>query len=175
MFVAPADGDAVFALDADTGRPLWASPSGLQTEHLLGVSRGRLVVTLHGPSKGVRGFDVATGSTQEPFGWEQHEDKFLGTYGRGLVDDELILWPTAVGLLFLEPAGGWQAFQKVRGSHGNLAYADGVVLVATPTELWGYVFDPTDRRVVPAAEAVRRGRQAAGVRPGGCAAESETD
>lgn len=153
VFVAPADGDGVYALAADTGRPRW-SAAGIQVEHLLGVSRGKLVATVSAPVKGVRGFDVATGDTREPAGWVQHDSTDVGSYGRGLVGDDLIVWPTATtlggSLQFLNPADGTVARLPVAGPHGNLAYADGVVLVATPTHLCGYVFDgPADPRPVP--------------------------
>lgn len=147
VFVAPADGDAVYALDADAGRPVWASARELQVEQLLGVSRGRLVVTLNAPNKGVRGFDVNTGDDRQPHGW-RHIGAALPTHGRGIAGDDLILWPTqsatSKSLWLLDPDDGRPAFvpqPRIPGVAGNLAFADGVMLVATEGELWGYVFD----------------------------------
>ena len=102
VFVAPLDSDVLLALDAATGRELWAA-DGLLADQLLGVSRGRLVATVAGPQKGIRGFDAATGSDREPAGWRQHDDPQLASFGRGLVTDDLILWPTRQGLFPLEP------------------------------------------------------------------------
>ncbi len=147
VFVAPADGDAVYALDADTGRPLWTSAPELQVDQLLGVSRGRLIVTLNAPNKGVRAFDVNTGEDQQPGGW-RHVGAALPTHGRGIAGDDLILWPTqsatSKSLWLLDPDDGRPAFvpqPRIPGVAGNLAFADGVLLVATESELWGYVFD----------------------------------
>jgi outer membrane protein assembly factor BamB len=144
VFAAPADAGAVFALDAGTGQPLWDA-DGLQVDQLFGVSRGRLVVTLGGPVKGIRGLDLATGASVEPGGWRTHDDPQLGSFGRGLASEELLLWPTASreGTYLLHAsdgtnAGGWQTLREARG---NLAYAGGVLVVATPTEVMGYVAD----------------------------------
>ena len=140
VFIAPTDSDRVYALDATTGKPLWeAGPT--QTDQLLGVTRGRLIATVAGPNRGIRGLDVRTGSHAEPDGWATHDDPFLGSFGRGLVSDELVLWPTKSGLFLLNPTDGTNARPPIPGPHGNLAFADGVLLVATPTAVWGYVAD----------------------------------
>ena len=66
----------------------------------------------------------------------------------GIASDDLILWPTQSAtskcLWLLDPDDGRPAFvpqPRIPGVAGNLAFADGVLLVATETELWGYVFD----------------------------------
>jgi outer membrane protein assembly factor BamB len=146
VFVAPADADQVFALDTQTGRTLWqAGP--FQVDQLLGVSRGRLICTLAAPVRGIRGLNVVSGSYHEPDGWMIHDDPQLRSYGRGLVSDDLILWPTQTDLFLLGPEDGLPVRPPIRGPHGNLAFADGVLLVATPTEVWGYV---SDRAELPA-------------------------
>jgi outer membrane protein assembly factor BamB len=138
VFVAPADADRVFALDTQTGRTLWqAGP--FQVAQLLGVSRGRLVCTLAAPVRGIRGLSVENGSYREPDGWMIHDDPMLRSYGRGLVSDDLILWPTQNDLFLLSPEDGLPVRPPIRKPHGNLAFADGVLIVATPTEVWGYV------------------------------------
>ncbi len=139
VFIAPADGDAITALDGQTGEPIW-SVEGIQAEHLLGVVKGRLIATLHGPNKGVRGFDILTGSSTSPNGWEQHDNPQLGSYGRGALAENLLLWPTKENLYLLNPLTGRVARPPVPGPHGNLVVANGMVLVATPTQLWGYDF-----------------------------------
>lgn len=151
VFIAPADGDRVYGLDADTGAKLWESATAVQVEHLLGVSRNRLIAAAHGPTKGLRGYAVTDGRTDEPFGWSQAPNTNQTgpqNYGRGLLSDNLILWPTGDGsergqLNFIDPTDGTpaQLLQPRPGSHGNLAYAEGVLLVATATELWGYRLD----------------------------------
>lgn len=168
VFLAPADSDRIYALDLVSGALLWES-GPLQVTQLLGVSRGRLIAALTGhPSgplpgiSGVRGFDTATGSYREPAGWAVHDDPFLHAHGRGLVSEELILWPTNSrdGTFLLNASDGSRRFPWLPGAQGNLAYADGVLLVATASELWGYVaprrtVDPTHPRLRPLADAGR--------------------
>ena len=138
VFVAPADADRVYAVDADTGRELWAA-GPTQVEQLLGVVRGRLICTVTEPTRGVRGLSVATGSHREPEGWACHDDPGLRSFGRGLVTGDKLLWPTPAGVFFLNPTDGTRLPAFLPHPHGNLAFADGILLVATPTELWGYV------------------------------------
>lgn len=155
VFVAPADADRVYALDAETGRLLWEStPVG--GAQILGVTGGRVVVTVTGPVRGIRGLDVVTGSHRAPEGWAQHDGGGLLGYGRGLVADRAVFWPSRGGLFILDPATGYpvadplQAPGTREGLFGNLAYADGVLVVVTPTEVWGYVADaPPPPRPAP--------------------------
>ncbi|MBA4064430.1 MAG: hypothetical protein C0501_12100 [Isosphaera sp.] len=149
VFVAPADADRVYALDAETGRLLWES-GPVEGAQVVGVAAGRLIVNVTGPVAGVRGLDVATGSSREPDGWEAKPDP---PYGRGFVTDEVFAWPGRAGLFFIDPQTGTRP-PRLRTAHaeefapprtfGNLAYADGVLVVVTPTEVWGFV--PFDKR-----------------------------
>lgn len=141
VFIAPADGDRVYALDADTGDKLWESGAAVQVDHLLGVARNRLIAAVHGPTKGLRGYAVADGRTDEPFGWKHLNG--IASHGRGLLSDNLVLWPVGDKLEFIDPTGGDRLMRGLPGPFGNLAYADGVLLVATATELWGYRLDPS--------------------------------
>jgi len=156
VFIAPADGDAVYALDADTGRRLWSTATPIHVEQLLGVSRGRLIVTTHvartGPQTrqdgGVRAFDVATGFDKPPHGWQNHEDGSLNGLGRGVAGDNLIFWPTPSGTQVLDAATGRVARPTNTKMPGNVAVADGYIVVATATEVWWYQFDG-DTMVIP--------------------------
>ena len=69
--------------------------------------------------------------------------------------EEAIVWPTRNELRFLDPADGTPLRSPIPGPSklpngserpsltpfplGNLCYADGVLLVTTATEVWGYV------------------------------------
>jgi outer membrane protein assembly factor BamB len=141
VFVAPNDADQLFAFDAETGAPLW-SDGPLLVDHLLGAANGKVVAAIAGPQRGLRAYDAATGSCDFPRGWRNHDDPFLPTFGRGLLNDEFILWPTASALYTIRLVDGTVASQPLRGSHGNLAYASGTLLVTTPTELRGTILDP---------------------------------
>jgi outer membrane protein assembly factor BamB len=165
VFVAPNDGDAVYALDAETGAPLWTA-GPLKTHSLLGVAGTKLVVAIAGPVRGVRAFDVATGADfGNGGGWMNHDDPDLGTFGHGLVSDVAVLWPTKGGLFPLATADGFLAAPPISGPQGNLAYADGVLIVATPIEVRGYVVGPTKTPAPHAAPKIRIARTGAG-RPG---------
>ena len=144
VFVAPADGERVYALDAETGELLWES--GLtEGARILGVSRDRLIITISGQVRGIRALNVRNGSHQPPEGWVQHNGGGPLTYGRGFVSDGVIVWPSRDGLYFLNPADG-NPLSKYRNPlpeplawlFGNVAYADGVMVVVTPTQVWGY-------------------------------------
>ncbi|MBX9627400.1 MAG: PQQ-binding-like beta-propeller repeat protein, partial [Gemmataceae bacterium] len=147
VFVAPADADRVFALDAETGRLLWESDRA-EGAVILGVTAGRVVVTVTGPLKGIRGLSVVTGSHRRPDGWSQvNTSGRMLSYGRGFVADGAIAWPSRDGLYLLDPETGdpVRTAPRVRGPRsglwGNLAYADGVLVVVTPSEVWGFVAD----------------------------------
>lgn len=156
VFIAPADGDAVYALDADTGRRLWSTVEPIHVEQLLGVSQGRLIVTTHVArldarrvlSGGVRGFDVVAGFDKPPHGWQNHEDSNLNGLGRGVAADNLIFWPTPSGTKVLDAATGRVARHTNTKMPGNVAVADGYIVVATATEVWWYQFDG-DSMVIP--------------------------
>ena len=143
IFFAPASGDKLHALDSETGRPLW-DEGPLQVGQILGVSRNRVIVTVLGPQKGIRAYDVAGGSDREPRGWRNHDDRHLATYGRGLLTPDAVLFPTQEKLYTLSLVDGSVRGLPMAGPHGNLAYANGVLLVATPTALSAYVLDPKE-------------------------------
>lgn len=156
VFVAPNDGDQLYAFDAETGRLLWQD-GPLVFDHVLGAAAGKVVVTVSGPQRGVRAYDAATGSCDPPAGWRNHDDPFLPDYGRGLLSDDHVAWPTAAALYTLRLADGTVAAQPVRTPHGNLAYGRGVLVVATATEVWGYVRDGDDPPEPPRPRAVLAG------------------
>jgi outer membrane protein assembly factor BamB len=145
VYVAPADGERVYALDTETGRLVWES--GLtEGARILGIARGRLVVTVAGPVRGIRGLNLDTGSYRDG-GWEQSGPSIPLSYGQGFVTDDVIVWPSREGLVFLDARDGRLAPgspNPLRGPQGeryfgNLAYADGVLVVVTATQVRGYV------------------------------------
>ncbi|MBN9522987.1 PQQ-binding-like beta-propeller repeat protein, partial [bacterium] len=144
VFVAPADADRVYALDAESGRLLWES-TPVEGAQILGVTGGRVIVTVTGPVRGIRGLSVVTGSHRSPDGWAHHDGGGLLGYGRGFVAVRAVFWPSRAGLFILDPASGYPLARieppSRGGLFGNLAYADGVLVVVTPTEVWGYVAD----------------------------------
>jgi outer membrane protein assembly factor BamB len=144
IFIAPADGDRVFALDSDSGRELWQS-GPVEGASILGVVRNRVILSTTGLVKGLRGLNVATGSYRQPEGWLQTAG--LG-YGQGFVCDSSIVWPSREGVYFLDPESGLPIRNKPplqlmnaddRGQFfGNLTYADGWLVGVGAAELRAY-------------------------------------
>ena len=130
VFVAPTDSDRLFALDVVSGMKLW-DVEGIQVDQLLGVAGGKIIAALAAPQRGLRGFDVLTGSDREPRGWAIHDDPWLASYGRGLVTDDAVLWPTKSGIFFVRPTDGLPLPARLPGPQGNLALADGILVVGT--------------------------------------------
>jgi outer membrane protein assembly factor BamB len=155
IYAAPPDTDRLFCLDAATGRLVWEREA-VEVIQLLGVARGRLVATFAGSVRGIRGLNLWTGADSGSGGWTIHDDGGEGTFGRGLVTEDVVVWPTQHGLRFLDPADGRQLRSPIPGPSarlpngtslpgqypgpfGNLCYAGGVLVVTTATEVWGFV------------------------------------
>ena len=167
VFVAPADGERVYALDARTGQLAWES-GPTEGARIVGVARGRLIVSVTGPLRGLRGLNLDTGSYyREDGGWVQSGGGGTLPYGQGIVTDDVIAWPSHHGLYFLRPEDGqlppgrpnpWQALDtNFRARYfGNLAYADGVLVVVTPTQIWGYHAESA--KIVPRPDSTPRDR-----------------
>jgi hypothetical protein len=163
VFVAPADGDRVYALDAETGKLLWDYPPDgtVDGARILGVARGRLIVAVAGPlpgGRGIRGLDLETGSHRTADGgWVQVAD--LLSYGQGLVTDDLILWPTREGLYLINPESGMKNTRggtpnprpKLGHGFGHLAYADGVLVVVTHSQVCGFRAESGNKAPLPDA------------------------
>ena len=156
VFAAPADAEKIFALDEFTGQLLWESRN-LEAMHLLGVSKGKLIVTLDRPMRGICGLNVETGTERFPNGWLQHDGEGESTFGKGLLAEGVVFWPTKGGLHFLNAEDGSPLRQPVVPRDGNFAiepmgnllFGRDTMIVATPTELWGYV---SEKKFVPVRE-----------------------
>jgi outer membrane protein assembly factor BamB len=138
VYAAPFDTNVLFAFDRLTGQPLW-SRSGIEVVHLLGVTKRKLIVTVAGPVKGIRGLDIQTGSDSGARGWTQHDDSGEATFGRGFVTEEAIAWPTAHGLQLLDPDEGRPLRQPIADLKGNLVYSQGVLISLTTLDLRCYL------------------------------------
>jgi outer membrane protein assembly factor BamB len=148
LFVAPTDGERVYALDPETGQLQWES-GPTEGAQIVGVAQGRLIVAVAGRVRGLRGLSVTSGSHSDPDGWVQHDGGGQLGYGRGFVTDDVVVWPTQGGLQFRDPYTGHLLAEPKRSPlpdsqaryFGNVVYADGVMVVVTPTQVWGYVSD----------------------------------
>ncbi|HKB05436.1 MAG TPA: PQQ-binding-like beta-propeller repeat protein, partial [Gemmataceae bacterium] len=137
IYAAPADTNRLLCLDAFTGRLIWER-EGVEMVHLLGVAKGRLIATFGGQVRGIRGLNLRTGADSGQGGWTIHDDGGEPTFGRGLVTEDAVVWPTAHGLHFLNPADATPLRSPIPGPFGNLCFADGFLVVTTATEVWIY-------------------------------------
>jgi outer membrane protein assembly factor BamB len=137
LYAAPADSPRIFAFDAGDGQLLWQSGTEIEDAvHLLGATDDFLLasgwrlywINLKGPRVG-RAAHV----------WPEGNEK-LG-FGRGMLTDRLAVWPTRdkIYLFGLASAKPEKSFElKPLGiTGGNLMLADGILLVATGSELIG--------------------------------------
>lgn len=146
VFFAPVDSDHLFCIDIFDGRLIW-DRDGVEVCQLLGVARDRLIATFGGSLKGLRGINVRTGDDGGNRGWLLHDQAGELTFGRGIVTDDVIVWPTRDALIFVSPEDGRPLRSPIPGSFGNLAFGDGCLVVATGTELWCY---PSEKKAVSA-------------------------
>jgi outer membrane protein assembly factor BamB len=138
VYAAPLDHDRVLCLDSRTGQTIWESEP-MEVVHLLGVAHGKLFCTTLTPRRGLRSMNAATGDARGA--WMQPgDDSDLPTFGRGLLADNLVFWPTRDGLHVLRQSDGEPvAFDpEIRG---NLAAADGCLISADARVLSAYLPD----------------------------------
>ena len=141
VLVAPSDSEHIFALEATTGRLLWATPPGVDDAvHLLGVGGGKL---------------WASG---DRLWWVDVENgKLLGVwpdlstpkgYGRGVLAGDKVLWPTRTKIhVFDQRTGAKVDHHDVRpqarggaaDGGGNLIVTDDYLLIASGDRLCGFV------------------------------------
>jgi outer membrane protein assembly factor BamB len=137
LYVAPADSDRVLCLDPATGSILWER-GAIKVVHLLGVAHDRLILTL---PHAIRALDATTGTDL----WQMPDmGRSLATLGRGFLADNLVFWPTTMGLKVLDVDDGQQssdfppdvlAAKLPPERLGNMAYANGCLVVTGLEEL----------------------------------------
>ena len=139
VLVAPSDTDRIFALDRYTGRPVWDTGSGRADDavHLLGVGGGHLLAS----GDRLYWIDVETGRLRARFP-ERIEESSRG-YGRGLLVDNLVLWPTRERIHVLAQDAPRLVRQPIELSPlgmtgGNLLLAGDTLLVAGANQLAAY-------------------------------------
>ena len=158
VFVAPADTDRIFALDAMTGHPLWITPPDRVADavHLLGVGSDHLLVS----GDCLYWLDAYTGRLEAQFpaagkALPGHARPSPRGWGRGVLAGTRVYWPTQEMVYVFEqrPARTPRGWEPVlvreiplgpRGARGgNLVIAGGILLVATADRL--YAFNETGK------------------------------
>jgi outer membrane protein assembly factor BamB/tetratricopeptide (TPR) repeat protein len=136
VIVAPDDAPCLYAYDAATGRMVWKTEpisSDVRLAHVLGVAKGRVVAT----GDRVLLFDVKTGVKKGL--WPDGGQTQKG-YGRGILADGRIYWPTKSEIHVLDPETGLIAEPPIKlephgAKGGNLAVGDGFLIVASDDSL----------------------------------------
>jgi outer membrane protein assembly factor BamB len=135
VFVATADANRVFALDAMTGQLAWQVENKPDewVRHLLGVVRGRLIVS----GNHLAALDIFTGETA----WKiSHPNADAWTHGRGAVTADSVYWPlrTEIARVSIRSGAVQRRFQLTRSdglAGGNLVIAGGRLLVVTHDQI----------------------------------------
>ncbi|HEV3204871.1 MAG TPA: PQQ-binding-like beta-propeller repeat protein, partial [Gemmataceae bacterium] len=155
IFIAPADYERIFCLEAATGELRWQGPP-LEVVHLLGMAKGKLIFST-GPSTaaifspqsfyGIQALDAETGKLLR--GWIQPADGTrLATFGRGFLTGDKVFWPTEHGLRILKTEDGqpdWDDYPlnvRLGNRPGNMAFGEGILALAGATHLRIFVPAP---------------------------------
>ncbi len=141
LYVAPADSDLLLCLDPWTGGVLWERDH-IEVQHLLGVAKGRVLLTTRTPSPGLRAINSSDGSDRG--GWFRTGGAGpIHTLGRGLLAGDLIVWPTLHHVYLVRQEDGEQPADATQAHglpSGNFAFGDGILAVADREGL--HVFAP---------------------------------
>lgn len=129
VIVAPSDTPLVFALDADTGRPIWWNDKLADALHLLGVVDESLIVT----GNRFCSLDVRTGRTR--FAWPESEHAGIRGMGHGALAGSEVFWPTRKEIYFFDAHTGARTrppvdLSSVSEGGANLIAANGYLVVA---------------------------------------------
>jgi outer membrane protein assembly factor BamB len=144
LWVAPTDYDRVLCLEAGCGSVRWQSER-TETCQLLGVARGKLVLTTALNPRGIRALDLRTGTVVRS--WLQPDDASdQPTYGRGIIAGDKVYWPTVSGIRVLDQDDGLPdeaeslyLANRVGPLPGNLAFGCGCLAVADGEQLRVFV------------------------------------
>lgn len=133
LYVAPLDSDELMAFDAETGLIKWRRTFNRPIQSLLGVANGTLFVS------GAELWAVATETGRITWKLGDPDPESHG-FGRGLLVDDAIYWPTHEEIFVVAQETGAirQRFPlfALNGQYGgNLVLAENHLLVAQPNRL----------------------------------------
>jgi outer membrane protein assembly factor BamB len=136
VVVAPADTDRILAYESESGQLLWDRHISDTVRHLLGVGNGNLIVS----GDQLRAIGLQDGTTK----WKHAVSDPAGFgYGRGLLVEDQIYWPTREEIVVIDQRNGRMTRQPINlrakgGTGGNLAIAGDLLLIAEANRLVAY-------------------------------------
>lgn len=136
IYVAPADNERIYALNADTGELIWDTRYAPDVVHLLGIGGDNLLAS------GDRLYWINCDSGKLIRYWP--DGNMPKGYGRGILAGRLVYWPTREAILvFDQQSGKLERNIDLRGKDelataGNLLAAEGMLLVASTNRLVAY-------------------------------------
>jgi len=133
ILVAPNDSSDLFAIDAESGVVVWRRAKPGRISQLLGVASQNVIAS----GDQLWGINLLTGDVAWRVGYD---DPAGFGFGRGILVDGAILWPTREDLFVVEPSDGTiirrVPLRELYGqSGGNLQIANETLLVAQPDRL----------------------------------------
>lgn len=140
LIVAPVDYERVLCLDLNTGQTLWESEPPTEVVHLLGIIHDRLICTT---PHDIRALALSTGRPLRDWMYPLDHVK-MAPFGRGIVTEKAVYWPTENGLRVLDIDTG-QPISSVAYNYqpndlrGNLAAGNGCLVFADAEKLHALV------------------------------------
>jgi cellulose synthase operon protein C len=154
LFVAPTDTPAIFALDAETGKPVWQQKELPDALQLLGIVGGHLIAS----GERIAALDVSSGNAK--WVWPESNRAGIRGMGRGVIAGNEIFWPTRNQILVLDPRTGAPTrppldLSPLTGG-ANLVVSQGRLIIAGYDKL--IVLGPPNVAPPKPADAARTGR-----------------
>lgn len=145
----------LLCLDRFTGDVLWERDD-IAVRAVHGVSRGLVIVSTGGTGRGLRALAVADGADR----WSAADAGGPLGAGQGLVLGASVLWPTRSGLFQVSANDGSVLRQPLGVRGGNLAFADGVLVLTSGRDVCGWVDEARrlEEREAAAADGGRADR-----------------
>ena len=155
VFVAPADSNQLFALEASTGHLIWHKPDHDRVLDLLGVVNNQLITG----GRNAVAFDVRTGEKNWQAG---HEDADSWNYGRGWLTASHLYRPTRTTIEKIDVRNGALVRRfdlkedagRTQEWGGNLLVAGGLMIVAQPHRIVAFGEHVKDQNAQPKSDGV---------------------
>jgi outer membrane protein assembly factor BamB len=142
LLAAPSDSEAILAWEATSGQLLWETTLAEDAIHLLGAGGGNLLAS----GDRLWWIELTTGKIVRVFPDQPRGSQALLGYGRGLLADGKVLWPTREALYTFEQRTGGASQQTAplplvgprKAGGGNLVLAGGHLVIAAADKLYAF-------------------------------------